>query len=165
MTDKPHFRFNPGAYERGTFEASDAECAACGRPCVWRYVGIVYTEGAQPIVCARCIADGGLSRVAGDYCLHDMEFEDDVDADLADEVDKRTPGFSTFNAFSWPVRHGEPLAFVGHGDDLALKGKPGVVAALEDLADEMDDDDIAEGYALIFKELEADEYVAVLDLD
>lgn len=165
MTDKPHFRFNPGAYERGAFEASEQACSACGQPCVWKFVGIVYTAAAQPIVCARCIADGGLARVVGDYSLHDMDFEDEVDADLADEVERRTPGFSTFNAFIWPVRHGEPLAFIGHGDDAELKAKPGVVAALEALAEEMDDDDLAEGYALIFKELEGDEYVAVLDLD
>lgn len=165
MSDKPHFRFNPGAYERGTFEASDAECAGCERPCVWRFVGIVYAEGAQPIVCARCIADGGLSRIVSDYCLHDMEFEDEVDADLADEVDRRTPGFSTFNPFTWPVRHREPLAFVGYGDDAALKTESGVIAALEALAEEMGNDDLAEGYALIFKQLDGDEFVAVLDLD
>jgi len=94
-----------------------------------------------------------------------MEFEDEVDADLAEEVDRRTPGFSTFNAFTWPVRHGEPLAFVGYGDDAALKAKKGVLHALEVLAEEMDGDELAEGYALIFKALESDEYVAVLDLD
>ena len=93
MSGKPHFRFNPGAYDNGAFEQSLDLCAACGRPCVWKFVGIVYAEGPQPIVCARCIADGGLGRIVRDYSLHDMEFEDDVDDDLADEVDAEVQAF------------------------------------------------------------------------
>lgn len=166
MSDKPHFRFNPGAYERGAFEASEDKCEACGEPCVWKFIGIVYTAGRQPIVCARCIADGGLARVADDYVMHDADFDDDVGEALADEVERRTPGFSTYNGFSWPVRQGEPLVFVGYGDDAALKDRPGVSAAIEALAEDRDeDDDIAGGYVLIFKQLDGDEYVAVLDLD
>jgi uncharacterized protein CbrC (UPF0167 family) len=165
MNDKPHFRFNPGAYERDAFESSQDACGACGRPCVWKFKGIVYTAGPKPVVCARCVADGSVAKVADDYGLHDADFDEDVDPVLAEEVEKRTPGFSTFNAFVWPVRDKAPLAFVGYGDDEALKAKPAVIAAMETLAEELGDEDIAGGYALIFKHLDREDYVAVLDLD
>ena len=165
MSDKPHFRFNPGAYERDAFEQSQDVCDACARACVWKFKGIVYTAGKKPTVCARCVADGNLAKVAGDYGMHDADFDEDVDPKLAEEVEKRTPGFSTFNAFVWPVRNKTPLAFMGHGDDAKLAKQPAVIAAMETLAEETGDEDIAGSYALIFKLLDREEYVAVLDLD
>jgi hypothetical protein len=40
--DKPFFRFHPGAYERGSFMASERTCQVCRRPSVWLYNASVY---------------------------------------------------------------------------------------------------------------------------
>lgn len=166
MTDKPFFRFHPDAYEHGVFEESDEVCGACGKPCVWKYAENIYTPDPVPIVCARCIASGDAAKamVDGEYGLHDFTFDEDPSDDLIAEIDQRTPGFSTFNPFVWPVRDGMPLAFLGFGEDKALAGKPAVMAAIAALAADMGAE-VGPSYALIFKALDSDVYVATLDLD
>ncbi len=167
MTDKPHFRFHPDAYEHGVFEESDDTCSACGKPCVWKYTQHIYALPPDPAaICARCVADGNVAKAVpdGDYGLHDFSFDEEPSEELAREVEQRTPGFATFNPFVWPVRDGVPLAFLGFGADDALKGVAGVKAAVAALGEEMGGD-VAAGDALIFKSLDGDDYVATLDLD
>lgn len=167
MTDKPHFRFHPDAYEHGVFEPSQEKCSACGKPCVWKYTQHIYALPPEPAdICARCIADGSVAKVVpdGDYGLHDLEFGGETSDALATEVEQRTPGFATYNPFVWPVRNGVPLAFLGFGADEPLKGNRGIKAAIAQLSKEMESE-FAPDYAMIFKTLEGDEYVATLDLD
>jgi uncharacterized protein CbrC (UPF0167 family) len=168
MTDKPHFRFHPGAYERGAFVQSTTGCGVCGRPCVWLYDGMIYTAGGKPTVCARCIADGSLAGfLEGSFGLHDADFHDDVDDDLAEEVMQRTPGFVTFNAFEWPVRDGKPLAFFGHAEEDIVWTTPEAAEAVRKLYRDEQDEEL-EGrtsYAVVFKEVGGPRYVAALDLD
>jgi uncharacterized protein CbrC (UPF0167 family) len=167
-SDKPLFRFHPGAYERGAFVASDEPCDVCERPSVWLYTGTVYAEGEERSVCARCIAKGALAgALEGDYQLHDADFDDDVDEALADEVMQRTPGFETFNAFTWPVLNGKPLVYVGHGDEEATWKNPDAAAAIRKLyEDEFEEElDGPTPYALVFKEVDGSRHVAIADLD
>ena len=165
--DKPFFRFHPGAYERGSFVASDKPCDVCRRPSVWLYGGLVYVAGHPPAVCARCIADGALSAFSkGRHAMHDADFGDDVDGALADEVMQRTPGFSTFNAFEWPVRDGKPMVYVGHGDEAATWTNPAAAKAIRKLYE--DEGEPIAGttpYALVFRELDGARHVAIMDLD
>ncbi|MEQ1492595.1 MAG: CbrC family protein [Terricaulis sp.] len=167
MSDKPFFRFHPDAYEHGVFEPSDEACSACARPCVWKYNQHIYALPPEPkAICARCIADGSVAKAVpdGDYGLHDFVLDGETCEALAIEVEQRTPGFATYNPFVWPVRNGVPLAFLGFGADEPLEGNAGVKAAIAKLSKEMENE-VAPDYALIFKTLDADEYVATLDLD
>ncbi len=170
--EKPFFRFHPGAYERGSFAPSDDPCDVCSRPAGWLYTGIIYVAGDKPAVCARCIADGKLAaHLGGRFSLHDADFDGDPDAALADEVMQRTPGFSTFNAFMWPVRKGKPLAYAGHADEDATWSDPSAVKAIRKLyADEGEPLEGRTPYALVFRELSgslisAPCHIAILDLD
>jgi len=168
MTDKPAFRFHPDAYAHQSFEPSDEACAACGRPCVWKYTQHIYALPPAPAaICARCIADGNAANAVpdGDYGLHDFSFDEEPSEELAREVEQRTPGFATYNPFVWPVRGGAPLAFLGFGGDANLAGEAKVKAAIAVLAKEMGAEEINPGDALIFKALNGDTYVATLDLD
>ncbi|MCX7357111.1 MAG: hypothetical protein NT015_03020 [Alphaproteobacteria bacterium] len=72
--------------------------------------------------------------------------------------------FATFNPFLWPVRNGVPLAFLGFGADDPFKENDAVKSAIAKLAEEMEGE-IAPDYAMIFKTLDGDEYIATLDLD
>lgn len=168
MSDKPRFRFHPDAYEHDCFEASDEPCAACGRPCVWKYAHHIYALPPEPAaICARCIADGNVAKAVpdSDYGLHDFSFDAEPSGELAAEVEQRTPGFATYNPFVWPVRNGVPLAFLGFGADAPLAREPKVKAAIIALAREMGVDEINPGDALIFRTLDGAVYVATLDLD
>ena len=162
MSEQPFFRFYPGAYsEGGPFERSDEICGVCQRPAGWLFIGVIYKAGEDdPIVCARCVADGSLDRVAPGYVLHDMDFSDAPDAELAREVEQRTPGFATWNAFVWPVQDGKPLAFMGYGSDV-----PEAKAAVAALFEEYDLENSDPANALVFKPLDGGGVVAVLDLD
>ena len=167
MTDKPHFRFHPDAYEHGCFEESDEICSACAKPSVWKYTSHIYALPPEPAaICARCIADGSVAKAVpdGDYTLHDLSFDEEPEDELAAEIEQRTPGFATYNPFVWPVRDGAPLAFLGFGEDDNLAGLSKVKAAIATLAKEMGGD-INPSDALIFKTLDGDDYVATLDLD
>lgn len=167
MSDRPFFRFHPDAYEHGVFEESRETCSACGKPCVWKYNQHIYALPPEPkAICARCVADGSAAKAVpdGDYGLHDCEFDGETSDALAVEVEQRTPGFATYNPFIWPVRNGVPLAFLGFGADETLKGNRGIKAAIAQLTIEMESE-FAPDYAMIFKTLDGDDYVATLDLD
>lgn len=167
--DKPFFRFHPDAYARGSFLASRDPCDVCGRSSVWLYHGSVYVAGKKPAVCARCVADGKLAAfLEGDFGLHDADFDEDVDEALDAEVMQRTPGFSTFNAFTWPVLDGKPLVYVGHGDEDETWENPAAAAAIRKLYKDEGDPIPDEGttpYAIVFRELDGPRYVAIMDLD
>jgi uncharacterized protein CbrC (UPF0167 family) len=129
------------------------------------FTGVIYKEGEDDVnVCARCIADGGLRDVAPNYSLHDMEFEAPVEPGVAREVEQCTPGFATWNAFSWPVRNGVPLAFIGYGSDAALQTVE-AEQAIRYAADEWEIDELDPQHALLFRTLDGETTIAVLDFD
>jgi len=167
--DKPTFRFHPGAYERSSLVKSDESCDACGEPSGWLYASIVYVEEDEPQLCARCIAGGKLTdHFDGDYSLHDADFDDEVDDDMAEEVMQRTPGFATYNAFEWPVMDGKPMVYVGHGDEGATWANAAAADAIRKVwADRGQPLKSGEKtpYGLVFKELDGDRHVAIIDLD
>jgi uncharacterized protein CbrC (UPF0167 family) len=166
-SDKPFFRFHPGAYARGSFIASRAPCDVCERPSVWLYDGAIYIGGDKPAVCARCVSDGKLTAfLDGKHSMHDADFNGQVDDDLADEVMQQTPGFSTFNAFEWPVLNGKPMVYVGHGDEDEIWDDPAAAAAIRKLyKDEGLPVDGTTPYAIVFRELDGTRHVAIRDLD
>ena len=166
MNDKPHFRFYPNAYaDGGPFEASDDMCGVCRRPAVWMFTGVIYKEGDDDVnVCARCIADGSLKKIAPNYSLHDMEFSEAPAPALAEEIEQRTPGFATWNAFSWPVKDGVPLAFIGYGSDETGQSAD-AEQAIRFAADEWEIDELDPQHALLFRTLDGETIIAVLDFD
>jgi uncharacterized protein CbrC (UPF0167 family) len=166
VTDRPFFRFNPGAYGDGrSFEPSNEICEACDRPCVWKYTGSIYAL-TRPSVCARCIADGRLGALLGDadFSLHDINIRG-ADLELTQEVLQRTPGVACFNPFEWPVLDAKPLAFIGYGEEKSLIAIPEVRAAMEDAFAEVGWDFGPSPYALLFREVDGERYRVVVDLD
>ena len=168
MTDQPHFRFCPNAYadEEGAFETSEEICDVCARKAVWLYTGEIYTDGEPPNVCARCIADGSLrKRLPRDsYMLQDIMLED-ADPTMTDEILYATPSVASLNTFEWPARNGAPLAFMGAGDSPVLKGNVAAKKAIEQAFKDAGDDDGHPSHTLVFKEVDGNFYVAVIDLD
>lgn len=163
--DRPHFRFNPRAYEPGrAFEASDKICGHCARPCVWEHVAGAYALNSVTL-CARCVAAGGLEAVlGGSYSFHDGEVED-CDPALEAELLERTPGVACFNPFEWPALGGMPLAFLGYGEEETLLAIPAVVDAMAAAFEDFGWDAGPSPYAMIFKAPDGETYRVVVDLD
>jgi uncharacterized protein len=165
--DQPYFRFNPRAYEEGrSFERSHEVCDVCSSPCVWKYTGGIYAI-EEPIVCARCIANGELGKFFGDkhFSLQDIEMSG-AEPSLEKEVLQRTPGVACYNPFDWPVLDGKPLAFVGYGEDKDLLDIAAVRSAIEAAFGEIGRKfDGPTSYALVFKEIDGERYRAVVDFD
>jgi len=167
VTDQPHFRFYPNAYADGdAFERSDQTCDVCEREAVWRYTGEIYMEGEPPMVCARCMASGALrERLPADsYVMQDIVLEG-ADDDLADEILLATPSVVSINPFEWPVIDGEPLAYIGVGDVASLKGNAKAHRAIAEAFADLGEEGGHPSHALVFKRLDEDEYVAVIDMD
>ena len=166
-TDKPYFRFNPGAYEDGhSFERSSDVCEVCSRPCVWKYTGGIYAT-EHPVVCSRCIANGELGRFLGDehFALQDVEISG-AEPGLEKEVLQRTPGVASYNPFELPVLDAKPLAFLGYGEDQDLLDIVAVRSAIEAAFAEIGREfDGPASYALVFKEIDGERYRAVVDFD
>lgn len=167
-TDKPVFRFYPGAYDDGVLVASDETCASCGQRCGWAYTGLVYARVEVGATCARCLAAGtiDLGSDPHGYALHDILLES-VPDDLLDEVERRTPGVSCFNPFDWPVHDGAPMVFLGHGESKALWRDPDLQAAMKAAWHELTGDELTgpTSYLLVFRSLDGTHTTAVLDLD
>lgn len=167
MSDQPHFRFYPNAYADGdAFQRSDQVCDICEREAVWLYTGEIYIEGEPPSVCARCMASGALrERLPADsYVLQDIVLEG-ADEHLADEILLATPSVASINPFEWPVIDGEPLAYVGVGDAASLKGNTRVQRAIAEAFADLGEGGGHASHALVFKRLDEDEHVAVIDMD
>ena len=167
MGDQPFFRFYPNAYaEGGPFKRSQELCDICDREAVWLYTGGIFMEGEEPSVCARCMADGSLRRKLPkeSFTLQDIALGG-VGQALADEILTATPEVSCFNTFDWPAIDGVPLAYLGVGDDAALKGDRGAYAAIKAAFEEMGEEDGHPSHALVFKQIDGPAYVAVIDLD
>lgn len=166
---KPAFRFFPTAYDiDGVFEATNDACEVCKQPSGYRYTGEVYAEGSAPEVCASCIHSGKLAAAMDDKDMQLVEAElAGVDADTAREVLQRTPGFSTFNGFDWPVIDGKPLAFLGYGDSGPVTGDAAATASIEAAWKDSFEDPF-EGptaNALVFRTLDGKTHKVVFDFD
>lgn len=158
------FRFHPTAFTPGrAFEQVDGPCQVCGRATRWRYTGPFYARRtAHP--CPECIAEGRVATYVGDanFTFHDTDLRE-IHPQWREELLRRTPGFATFNPFSWPAKDGVPLAFVGYGDDVELLRNDRVRAAMnEAFEDELDG---PSPYGLVFSDLEGAHFRVVVDLD
>ena len=167
MSDEPPFRFYPNAYaEGGPFKRSDEPCDLCERKGVWLYAGEIYLEDEPPNVCASCLASGALARrlPQDSFVLQDIVLEG-ADEALAAEILCATPNVASINPFEWPVLDGEPLAYIGIGDEASLKrnanAQRAIARAFADIGEEKGD----ASHALVFKRLDQEEYVAVIDMD
>lgn len=133
---------------------------------MWLYSGEIHLEGTPPSVCARCLASGALRRrlAADSFVLQDIVL-DGADEELAAEILYATPNVAAINPFEWRVREGEPLAYVGVGDEASLKHNANAQRAIGRAFVDIGEKTGHASHALVFKRLEEDEYVAVIDMD
>jgi uncharacterized protein CbrC (UPF0167 family) len=126
---QPTFTYYEDPYSDGTIEESDVECAGCSRrrgliaTCV-AYGADVPDEAS---FCPWCVADGTAHTNFG-------AFFNEVDAGAAteaqQEVEFRTPGFDTWQDWSWPTHCGDVGVYRGQPTGAELRANPDALAAL-----------------------------------
>lgn len=169
---QPHFRFFPGAYQFGKdgeaiFKREEGPCHCCKKRDIYAYqLSVYWLRRDKPTLCAQCIADGRLDELLyeGDhYGMHDWQADGPVhDEETVQEVDKRTPGFDTYNPFMWATLDGEPMAFMGYGDEEKWKYVPEALAAMREANDGKDA--FPSPYFLLFKQVSGERYRVTIDL-
>lgn len=118
----PTFRFHPDPVQSGAFEASSATCGVCGRARGYAYTGPCYVEDEfDAVLCPWCLADGSAFRRFG-VTFAEIEPKPGIDLAVAEEIEERTPGITSFNPIDWPVCCDAPMAYLepaGHADIVA----------------------------------------------
>ncbi|WP_229258939.1 CbrC family protein [Duganella flavida] len=139
----PNFKYHPTPLETGAIIVSEDVCDCCERSRGYIYTGLAYGEDVDVDgVCPWCIADGSAAEKfqaeftpvdgIGGYGMWGF-----VSAAVADEVSRRTPGFTGWQQERWWVHCDDAAAYLGcagrkeieeFGPDLleALKHESGV---------------------------------------
>jgi len=137
----PTFRYHPDPVGSGSFELSPARCPYCGVDRTYVYTGPVYAIDEPDPPCPRCIADGSFAaRFAAEFT--DAAALAGLDADIIDEVTRRTPGFSGWQQEQWMTHCDDAAAFLGPVAYEELLSHP---QALELLRSEEGSDDWLQG--------------------
>ena len=107
-----------------SFEQLEEPCACCGRVrgvgvAGAGGVGLVYTgsiygeRSDDPRVCPWCVADGSASRAWKEGAFNTLA-DRSVPTEVREAVEKRTPGFTTWQDLEWPVCCNDACVFRGY---------------------------------------------------
>jgi uncharacterized protein CbrC (UPF0167 family) len=131
--DLPRFRYHPDPVATGSVVRDDAQCEVCGQARGYRYDGPIHSQQDVEDLCPWCIADGTAAE------RFDAEFTDvmwnvpsDVPADVTEEVQRRTPGFSGWQQERWLHHCGDAAAFLGAVGARELADIPDAIEALRE---------------------------------
>lgn len=115
----PPFRYHPDPLATGAVEPSPAECACCSKQRGFIYVGPVYGErDLGGSLCPWCIADGSAARELGASFADDHPLRKaNLPQQTVEEVNLRTPAFTSWQQEHWLSHCGDACAF--HGDATA----------------------------------------------
>jgi uncharacterized protein CbrC (UPF0167 family) len=134
-SDLPTFRYHPDPVGTGSFVATRDRCPYCGSDRTYVYDGPVYAIEEPDPPCPKCIADGSFAA------RFDAEFTDSaplagLDAEIIDEVTRRTPGYSGWQVEQWMTHCDDAATFLGPVGYQELLGHP---EAMEQLRRELGD--------------------------
>lgn len=157
---KPHFRFHPRCYDDGTLRESSERCVVCGKTDRWMYEDSCYSEVEDSPVCAPCIAGDRLRAHFGKhFSFHDVQFSAEPGR-YEKEVMQLTPGFATVNPFTWPVRNGVPMAYLGRGEEAQFWENPQCRNAMLDFWHDQQDEELdgPTPHIMVFQSLDGSAY-------
>lgn len=115
----PKFRYHPDPVATGAFEECAATCVCCKKPRGMIYVGPVYAiDDLDEALCPWCIADGSAAAQLGaTFADAHPLVQANIAAAIVEEVNLRTPGYTSWQQESWLSHCGDACEF--HGDATA----------------------------------------------
>lgn len=110
--DLPKFKYHPDPLETGSIELKETDCPVCGEHSDYSYVGPTYGRGENiEGICPNCIANGSAAKK---YNIEFVGDHEELDNDeFKDELEHRTPGFSSIQGEQWLSHCGDFCAFIG----------------------------------------------------
>lgn len=125
----PRFPLFPDPVKEDSFKRSKEPCDICSQARGWLYDGPTYGEhSGEPAICPWCIADG---RAAEKGCTFNdptiypaFETTPQLTPADADLVEKRTPGYTTWQGNRWLMCCGRACVYLGEVEDAdELRGR------------------------------------------
>lgn len=138
----PSFKYSPNAYTNGSvfvLSTNPGElCDCCGKHAPYFYEGGLYCEADVDLLCPDCIATGEAA------VKFDGEFQnaltEDLSAEKVNELQHKTPGFTTWQGEVWLTHCADYCAFIGDIGFDELKQMPDFKEILKDYYDEFGDE-------------------------
>jgi uncharacterized protein CbrC (UPF0167 family) len=113
MENLPVFKYHPDPIGSGSVVESKVKCKCCGKARGYIYSGPVYAEDElDESICPWCIADGSAHEMYDASFLDCEGIPGEVPAEAMEEIEYRTPGFSTWQSERWLTCCGEAAAFL-----------------------------------------------------
>ena len=115
----PTFRYHPDPIGTGSIVASPKTCLGCDRQRGYVYVSPVVADAElSEAICPWCIADGtAATKFDAEFTdpegVGDYGSWDSVPADVAEEISRRTPGFTGWQQERWWTHCGDGAEFLG----------------------------------------------------
>ncbi len=135
----PSFGLFPDPVGERSFERSEAACDLCGQSRGWRYACSTYGGLEQPNrLCSWCIADRTAARRGyrfNDATLDPSSVVRSLPPEDVEEVERRTPGFVTWQDHGWYACCGRACRYIGEAKSEDLRGR--WAGAVEDLKRQM----------------------------
>ncbi len=114
MEKLPQFKYHPDPLRTGAVEESETECVCCHRKRGFIYVAGVYATGEyDELICPWCIADGSAAKKF-DATFYGGLFDSQTPSEVRDEINRRTPGYNSWQSEEWKTHCGDVCEF--HGD-------------------------------------------------
>jgi uncharacterized protein len=120
----PSFRYYRDPIGDGTIEASGDACARCGRARGFLVTSLLYSATVTDDLrfCPWCVADGS-AAAEFDGTFNSVALG--ASAEATDVVQRRTPGFLSWQDLDWPTHCGDVGVYLGQpsGDELRQNGQ------------------------------------------
>jgi uncharacterized protein CbrC (UPF0167 family) len=111
----PKFKYHPDPLATGSVVESDEVCIVCQTARGFVYTGPLYAEDEPDgEICPWCIADGtAASQLEASFTDIDEGSAEGVPEPVLDEIECRTPGFSTWQQDHWMYHCADGCEFLG----------------------------------------------------
>jgi uncharacterized protein CbrC (UPF0167 family) len=133
MTDEglPTFRYYRDPLGDETIVESEAKCAGCERERGFIVDSPAYsaTVARDARFCPWCVADG---TAADKFNAHFNQVEPGASADATSTVERRTPGFPTWQDLAWPTHCSDVGVYLGTPSGAELRKNQEAFDALRD---------------------------------
>lgn len=129
MSVLPDFPLFPDPLREDVFEKSKKTCTFCKQARGWIYTSTIYGEGdvGEATCCPWCIADGTAAKQGAFF--HDgsifpvLPGTPQLTAADRELVERRTPGFTTWQDHGWQICCGRACIYLGEADEGDLQGR------------------------------------------
>lgn len=114
----PKFKYHPNLYNNSIVTFGNGICQCCGNE-IKAYVETMYCKENVDCICLHCIADGSATKKFDGTFIQEAEPINNPEA--IEELEKRTPGYVSWQGEHWLACCDDYCEFIGDVGTLELK--------------------------------------------